>query len=203
MWSEHVPYDLADRLNSLPDSARPYLTWVWVFVQIIPILNIMSACMPLVRREDDLADIPLTSAQRKLLGLPPTSAAPTPDANYSTPPRYSRTPSIAGSVGSRGSYASSPLSGRGSPALQGGGSGSPYSPVGSPLYKKGLDISTNGRRSSIGSQNPFATSTSTNLFSDPGTPSPSGGKRTSVGLNSKWLYERGRKSSGSAWLHQQ
>ena len=156
--------------------------------------------MPLVRREDDLSDIPLTPAQRKLLGLPPSATAPTPDATYSTPPRYSRTPSIAGSIGSRGSYASSPLSGRGSPALQGAGSGSPYSPMGSPLYNKGLEVSQNGRRSSIGSPSPFSASTSTNLFSDPGSPSP-GGKRTSVGLNSKWLYERGRRSSGSAWMH--
>ena len=191
---------LADWCNSVPDSAEPYLSFLWIFFQIIPLLNIVSACLPLMRREDDLADIPLTPAQRKLLGLPQTSAPPTPDAKFSTPPRYSRTPSIAGSVGSRGSYTSSPLSGRGSPALQGGGSGSPYSPMGSPLYKKGLDLSTNGRRSSFGSPSPFAASTSTNLFSDPGSPSPSGGKRTSVGLNSKWLYERGRRSSGSAWM---
>lgn len=191
---------LANWLNSIPDSAGPYLAWGWIFLQIIPLLNVVSACLPLMRREDDLSDIPLTPAQRKLLGLPQTSGAPTPDAKYSTPPRYSRTPSIAGSVGSRGSYVSSPLSGRGSPALPGGGSGSPYSPMGSPLYKKGLDLAANGRRSSFGSQSPFAASTSTNLFSDPGSPSPSGGKRTSVGLNSKWLYERGRRSSGSAWM---
>ncbi|KFH47667.1 Meiotically up-regulated gene 31 protein-like protein [Hapsidospora chrysogenum ATCC 11550] len=185
--------------NIVPASAQPYLEWAWTLVQIIPLLNIISACLPLLRRQDDLADIPLTPAQRKLLGLPPSSAAPIPDAQYSTPPRYSRTPSIAGSVGSRGSYTSSPLSGRGSPALQGGGS--PYSPMGSPLANKGLDFSVNGRRSSFGSQSPFAASTSTNLFSDPGSPSPSGGKRTSVGLNSKWLYERGRRTSGSTWMH--
>lgn len=170
----------------------------------MPILNIVSACLPLVRQEDDLSDIPLTPAQRKLLGLPPTSAAPTPDAKYSTPPRYSRTPSMAGSVGSQRSYASSPLSGRGSPAPIYSASDSPYSPVASPLYKKGLDVSTSSRRSSIGSlgsPSPFAASTSTNLFSDPGSPSPSGGKRTSVGLNNKWLYERGRRSSGSGWMH--
>lgn len=189
----------ADCWNSVPASAQLYIEWAWTLVQIIPLLNIISACLPLLRRQDDLADIPLTPAQRKLLGLPPSSAAPIPDAQYSTPPRYSRTPSIAGSVGSRGSYTSSPLSGRGSPALQGGGS--PYSPMGSPLANKGLDFSVNGRRSSFGSQSPFAASTSTNLFSDPGSPSPSGGKRTSVGLNSKWLYERGRRTSGSTWMH--
>lgn len=158
--------------------------------------------MPLLRAKDDLSDIPLTAAQRKLLGLPPSSTALVPDATFSTPPRYSRTPSIAGSVGSRGSYASSPLSGRGSPVVQGnGGSGSPYSPAGSPLFQKSLSGFGDGRRSSIGSGSPFGASSSANLFSDPTSPSPSGGKRTSVGLNSKWLYEKGRRSSGSAWLH--
>lgn len=165
---------------------------------MVPTLNILTACLPLIRRKDDLSDIPLTPAQRKLLGLAPSSAPPTPDAQYSTPPRLSRSPSMAGSVGSQRSYASSPLSGRGSPALQ-GQTGSPYSPVGSPIYNKGLDVAGNGRRSSIGGGSPFGASSSTNLFSDPGSPSPSGGKRTSVGLNSKWLYERGRRSSGGNW----
>lgn len=170
-------------------------------LQLVPIIQIGVACLPLLRAQDDLSDIPLTNVQRKLLGLPPSSA-PNPDAKISTPPRYSRTPSIAGSVGSRGSYASSPLSGRGSPVVSGtlGGSGSPYSPSGSPLFQKSANGLGNGRRSSFGTGSPFGASTSANLFSEPGSPSP-GGKRTSVGLNSKWLYEKGRRSSGSAWLH--
>ncbi|EFY84550.1 nuclear pore complex component, putative [Metarhizium acridum CQMa 102] len=182
---------------------RTYLSSAWFVFQLIPFIQICLACLPLVRAKDDLSDIPLTAAQRKLLGLPPTSAPPTPDAKFSTPPRYSRTPSIAGSVGSRGSYASSPLSGRGSPLIQGsfGASGSQYSPVGTPVFQKSMSGLGNGRRSSFGSGSPFGQSTSANLFSDPGSPSPSGGKRTSVGLNSKWLYERGRRSSSSAWLH--
>lgn len=184
--------------GSVPDSAKVWTDWAWIIVQLVPALNILTACLPLMRREDDLSDIPLTPAQRKLLGLGPSSAPPTPDAKYSTPPRLSRSPSIAGSVGSQRSYTSSPLSGRGSPAMQ-GQSGSPYSPVGSPIYNKGLDVAGNGRRSSVGGGSPFAASSSTNLFSDPGSPSPSGGKRTSVGLNSKWLYERGRRSSGGNW----
>ncbi|CAG9999748.1 unnamed protein product [Clonostachys byssicola] len=182
--------------NLMPVAFQTYLDWAWLLLQLIPFTNIILACLPLVRKEDDLSDIALTAAQRELLGLPPSSAAPTPDAKFSTPPRYSRTPSIAGSVGSRGSFASSPLSGRGSPAFQ-GGSGSPYSPIGSPLFKKGLDTSVNGRRSSFGSASPFGANASANLFSDPGSPSPSGGKRTSVGLNNKWLYEKGRKPSVS------
>ncbi|KAF4120435.1 nucleoporin POM34 [Geosmithia morbida] len=202
--------------GGLPASISSYTEWTWLAIQIIPVLNILAACLPLMRREDDLSDIALTSAQRELLGLPPSSAAPTPDAHYSTPPRYSRTPSVAGSVGSRASYNSSPLSGRGSPAptLQISGSESPFSPLGSPVYRtasgSGLDVSTNGgangRRSSFGSSSLLGASTlgagsSANLFSDPASPSPSGGKRTSVGLNSKWLYEKGRRSSGSGWMH--
>ena len=111
-------------------------------------------------------------------------------------------------MGSRASYSSSPLSGRGSPTINGNLGGSPYSPAGSPLGQKTFGNGTNGnRRSSIGSHSPLGAplalgaSTASSIFSDPGTPTPAAGKRTSVGLNSKWLYERGRRSSGSAWLH--
>ncbi|KAK8917954.1 hypothetical protein H634G_09635 [Metarhizium anisopliae BRIP 53293] len=203
LWSLRLLAKMKINPQIVSSTFRTYLSWAWFVFQIIPFIQICLACLPLVRAKDDLSDIPLTGAQRKLLGLPPTSAPPTPDAKFSTPPRYSRTPSIAGSVGSRGSYASSPLSGRGSPLIQGsfGASGSQYSPVGSPVFQKSIGGLGNGRRSSFGSGSPFAQSTSANLFSDPGSPSPSGGKRTSVGLNSKWLYERGRRSSGSAWLH--
>lgn len=183
--------------RSVPQTFRYYLSWAWFVFQLIPLFNIGLACLPLIRSEDDISDIALTPAQRKLLGLAPSSAAPTPDAAFSTPPRYSRTPSIAGSAGSRGSYASSPLSGRGSPVVQ----GSSGSPLGSPLFQKSVGPFGNGRRSSIGSASPFSASTSSNLFGDSGSPSPSGGKRTSVGLNNKWLYEKSRRSSGSAWVH--
>lgn len=178
-----------------------YLSWAWFAFQLIPFFQIGMACLPLIRPKDNLVDIPLTAAQRKLLGLAPAETQSIPDATFSTPPRYSRTPSIAGSVGSNRSFSGSPLSGRGSPAFQspGVGSGSQYSPVGSPLLQK--SVSALGRRPSFGSASPFAASTSTSLFSEPTSPSPSGGKRTSVGLNNKWLYEKGRRSSGSAWLH--
>ncbi|KAH7318568.1 nuclear pore complex component-domain-containing protein [Stachybotrys elegans] len=184
-----------------PASLRPYVGWVWLAAKLVPFVQIGLACLPLLRKEDDLADIPLTATQRKLLGLPPSSAPPTPDAKFSTPPRYSRTPSIAGSVGSRASYSSSPLSGRGSPAMPSpGGFGAAYSPPSSPLMHKTGSGLGDRRRSSIGSPGPFGASTSASLFSDSGS-SNSGGKRTSVALNSKWLYEKGRRSSGSAWLH--
>ncbi|CAM1508356.1 Fc.00g052040.m01.CDS01 [Cosmosporella sp. VM-42] len=196
-WSAQLLTRLYVSPKIVPQSFRFYLSWAWFVFQLIPFFNIGIACLPLLRPEDDLSDIALTPAQRMLLGLPPASAPPTPDAKFSTPPRYSRSSSMAGSVGSQRSYASSPLSGRGSPIMQ-GGSGSP---LGSPLFQKSVNGFGNGRRSSIGSGSPFGASTSTNLFGDSGSPSPSGGKRTSVGLNSKWLYERSRRSSGNAWVH--
>ncbi|KEY71926.1 hypothetical protein S7711_09433 [Stachybotrys chartarum IBT 7711] len=202
LWFLHAVATRYLSIEIFPLAVRPYLGWTWFFVQLLPFVQIGHACLPLVRKEDDLSDIPLTAAQRKLLGLPPSSVPPTPDATFSTPPRYSRTPSIAGSVGSRGSYASSPLSGRGSPAFHGStsGSGAPFSPPSSPLLYKNGNGFGQGRRSSFGSPIPLGASTSASLFSDAGSPG-SGGKKTSVGLNNKWLYEKGRRSSGSAWLH--
>jgi nucleoporin POM34 len=148
-----------------------------------------------------LSDIPLTAAQRKLLNLPPTPVAATPEA-ISTPPRYSRTPSISGSVGSRASYTSSPLSGRGSPIVGGNLGGSPYSPLGSPLAPKSFTpVINSNRKPSLGSPVALGASTATSLFPEPATPSPNAGKRTSVGLNSKWLYEKGRRSSGGNWQY--
>lgn len=203
-------HSVADLDRRFPPTFRTYFGWVWAICQIVPIVQITIACLPLVRVKDDLSDIPLTPAQRKLLGLPPVSTPVNPDIKYSTPPRYSRTPSIAGSAGSRGSYNNSPISGRGSPVVNsplGGGNGSPYSPLDSPLQQKNLGTSTLGmslsasRRSSFGSGSPFGISTSSSLLADPASPTPAGGKRTTVGLNSKWLYEKGRRSSGSAWVH--
>lgn len=188
--------------SRIPLAFRLYASWAWFLIKILPLVQIGFACLPLIRKEDDLSDIPLTPAQRKLLGLPAATAAPTPNAKFSTPPRYSRTPSIAGSAGSRGSYTSSPLSGRGSPSL--GASIGPLgtsSPPSSPLLHKGPSALGSRRRSSLSSSTPFGASTSSSLFGDSGSHSPSGGKRTSVGLNNKWLYEKGRRSSGSAWVH--
>ncbi|ATY61403.1 nuclear pore complex [Cordyceps militaris] len=191
--------------RSFSPAARLYMSWAWTVIQIVPLAQIALACTPLLRARDEMTDIPLTAAQRKLLGLAPATASPvaaaaTADLVFSTPPRYSRTPSMAGSVGSRGSYGS-PLSGRGGSPFQNSTTGSPFSPpVDSPLLPKSGNalFGGNNRRSSSGS--PFSASTSLNLLGDPASPSPAG-KRTSVGLNSKWLYEKGRRSSGSAWVH--
>ncbi|ROW06231.1 hypothetical protein VMCG_04673 [Cytospora schulzeri] len=179
-------------------------------LQALPLLNIGTACLPLVRSKDDLSDIPLTSAQRQLLGLSPSTAPTTADSAYSTPPRYSRTPSMTGSVG-KPSPASSPVSTNDSSGFAPRFNGSLYSPAASPLLQKAL------RTSSYGSQNPFNISaygiqspldastssfnlsTGSSVFSEPPpTPSPigGGGKRISVGLNNKWLYDRSRRTSG-------
>ncbi|KAG5955056.1 hypothetical protein E4U58_007291 [Claviceps cyperi] len=199
LWSIRVITKMKINPQHFSSIFRTYLSWAWLVLQLIPFIQIGLACLPLLRAKDDITDIPLTAAQRELLGLCPLPDPPKPDAKFDTPPRYSRTPSLVGSVGSRRSYASSPLSGRGSPIMMGsfGASGSQYSPVASPLSQKGP---SGLRRSSFGSPSSFAQSTSSNLFSDPGSPSPSAGKRTSVGLNSKWLYERARRSSGATWL---
>ncbi|KYK58714.1 uncharacterized protein DCS_05731 [Drechmeria coniospora] len=206
LWSLQLIVRLCVSPQIVPATVRTYVGWAWIAIQLVPVAQISMACLPLFRTPDDLSDIPLTVAQRMLLGLPPSSAPPTPDARFSTPPRYSRTPSIAGSVGSRASYASSPLSGRGSPAFQAsaGGSPSPYSASGGPLLQKSTNGAMNGHKSPFSPASPFGAPSSASLFSDsasPGSPSPSAGKRTSVGLNSKWLYEKGRRSSGGGWLH--
>ncbi|PKS07939.1 hypothetical protein jhhlp_006551 [Lomentospora prolificans] len=186
--------------DSLRRETKNMCSWAYLLVQTLPFINIGIALLPLFRTEDNISDIPLTPGQRKLLGLPPSSAPPTPNAVYSTPPRYSRTPSMSGSIASKASFSGSPLSARGSvnkAAQQ--STGSPYSPAASPLNgKSGFNpsLNGNGRRSSFGSPSPLPNSGS--LFSEPATPSPST-KKTSVGLNNKWLYEKGRRSSGS-WM---
>ncbi|KAL6854193.1 nuclear pore complex component domain-containing protein [Trichoderma novae-zelandiae] len=209
MWSLQLLAKLRVDAQMFPKSVRLYLGWAWFVAQLVPFIQIGMACLPLIRPKDEIADIPLTATQRKLLGLNPTAIPPIPEVNFSTPPRYSRTPSIAGSVGSRTSYPNSPLDGRGSPMSNAlsqsfGGSVSQFSPIGSPLLQSVNSVSH--RRSSFGSPGSFGSgsfgaSTSSNMFPDHTSPSPSGGKRTSIGLNNKWLFEKGRRSSGSTWIH--
>ncbi|EAQ86485.1 hypothetical protein CHGG_07738 [Chaetomium globosum CBS 148.51] len=189
---------------------RQYSSWITATLILVPLINIVMALLPLYRPQDDLSDIPLTPAQRKLLGLPPSSRPETPNSVYSTPPRYSRTPSLAGSPASIKSYASSPLSNFASPSP--GQYSSPrfgtspsklnapqYSPSNvSPLRHKAIG----GRTTSFGSTSPLNASTASSAFGEgPATPTPATGKRSTVGLNNKWLYEKGRRSSGNSWLH--
>ncbi|KAK0635200.1 nuclear pore complex component-domain-containing protein [Bombardia bombarda] len=204
---------------------KQYSGTIYLAILLIPLINIGLALLPLFRKGDDLSDIPLTPSQRKLLGLPPVSmSAPTPGSVYSTPPRYSRTPSLRGSPASIRSHMSSPLSGRGSPAPAASdrkqGNNSPYSSLYSPsngaspsLLQRA--VGGNARRSSFGAASPnglgasLGASTSSSMFGSstgsmfgdgPATPTPASGKRSSVSLNNKWLFEKGRRTSGTAWL---
>jgi nucleoporin POM34 len=73
------------------------------------------------------------------------------------------------------------------------------SPTGSPLWSKALGSARDPvRRSSYGSPSPLGPGLGGRdggVLGMPSTPSPTG-RGASVGLNSKWLYHRGRSSSG-------
>lgn len=174
------------------------------------IWNVVVALRPFYTKRDDMEDIPLTPAQRKLLGLKPSSRLPTPGSEYITPPRYKRTstPLSSSPAGRRGSPASGSPSGKRSesPHAQDGLEslvnplGPLYSPGASPLLQKTLMSGSGNRRSSYGSSNPLGRSIGEP--GTPGTPSPLGAaKSSSVGLNNKWLYEKGRRNSGNARLY--
>ncbi|OAR00373.1 hypothetical protein LLEC1_00996 [Akanthomyces lecanii] len=75
--------------TSVSPSIRLYLSWGWTVVQLMPLVQVALACMPLLRARDEMTDIALTDAQRKLLGLAPAPPASSPakDLTFSTPPR--------------------------------------------------------------------------------------------------------------------
>lgn len=183
--------------------------WAYKLFLCVPLFNIGVALLPLARPKDDLSDIPLTPGQRRLLGLAPSSAPPTPGSVYSTPPRYSRTPSMSGSTGSRRSFSAMDSASAYRNSTEGnsgglGGLGPVYSPAGSPLIQKAMDGARRSSIGSIGSPSPLGKSfgASTSIFGgglDSPSPSPANGKRSTVALNNKWLYERGRRNSGNAW----
>lgn len=189
--------------SRMPTSFYLGATWLYHILQAVFAYNIVFACWPLFRAKDDLSDIPLTPAQRRLLGLPPSSKPPTPGSQYITPPRYARTPTpLSGSPASRGSYSNSPISG--SPG-QGNRSGSPFSPSASPLLQKAMGGAglNNSRRHSYGSGSPLgpAASRMSLLEATPGTPSPINTKGASVGLNNRWLFDKGRRNSATTRLY--
>ncbi|KAI1354874.1 nuclear pore complex component-domain-containing protein [Xylaria sp. FL0043] len=170
------------------------------FLLAVPVCNIAINLLPLFRAKDDCSDIPLTSGQRKLLGLPPSSAPPTPGSVYSTPPRYTRTPSVSGSAGSRRSFSGSPIvtgssSNPASPTPIGNGSG--LAATSNQLLQRAMLGARHSPRASIGSigsPSPIdgGISTGPSIFGNSESPSPSpAGKRSTVGLNSKWRYEKG------------
>lgn len=200
MWiSERLVRANLPSLLHASASLQPYSTYLYVILRIILVYNIVVAVLPLVRRKDDLSDIPLTPAQRKLLGLTPSATPPTPGSQYITPPRYARSPTPhSGSPSS--SYSNSPLSGRGSSG-QDTSRGSSFSHNASPLLNKAVGAIAGSRRTSYGSPSPLGPGGSKmNWMDGPGTPSPSTGKAASVSLNNKWLYEKGRTSSGNTRL---
>ncbi|KAI8958220.1 NPCC-domain-containing protein [Daldinia sp. FL1419] len=200
-----------------PRKSFSYAVWnysryaYWILLSV-PLFNIGTNLLPLIRPKDDVSDIPLTPGQRKLLGLPPSSAPPTPGSVYSTPPRYSRTPSISGSAGSKRSFSASPRSTSSNFGSSFGGNGNGnlaglVSPQ-TPLLHKAMNGARRSSISSLGSPSSMGASTGfASLYGgvpDSPSPSPVTGKRSSVGLNSKWLYERSRDrrgSSGNAWLY--
>ncbi|KAI9374467.1 nuclear pore complex component-domain-containing protein [Aspergillus egyptiacus] len=167
-------------------------------LQLIFLLNILVALYPLIRPKDQIADIPLTPTQRALLGLDPSaSSSPAPATTYVTPPKYRLSGSRAASPAS---LPGSPLSMSASASGRRFSSGAAFSPSPSPLLHK---MVTNGgrenaRRQSFGSSSPL---TRSSPFKEsimvPATPSPVSGKRGSLGLSNKWLYERGRRLSAS------
>jgi len=181
---------------------HPYADYVYHALNVVFVFNIIMACLPLFRSRDDISDIALTPGQRKLMALPPRSAPPTPGSHYITPPRYARTPTpLSGSPASKGNYSDSPLSGKGSP-ISGSLSGSPFSPGASPLLQKAMSGGLNGtRRHSYGSPSPLGPGAPRmNVPETPGTPSPTA-KGVNVGLNSKWLYDKTRRNSGTSRLY--
>ncbi|KAJ4311813.1 hypothetical protein N0V94_007755 [Neodidymelliopsis sp. IMI 364377] len=176
----------------------PYSAWGILAIRLFFAVNIVNACLPLVRRyyPDDIADIPLTPSQRTSMGLKASvPASQTPSSSYAspayvTPPRYSRsTPRSSFS-----NHGDRPLLGSGSPHASLGRS------VSNTSYSPGnLGGSATKRASYGGGGSPFNNSLfgdSSSSASGPGTPTPSTGK-ASVGLNNKWLYEKRRDSPRS------
>lgn len=135
-------------------------------------------------------------------------ATPQEKEQYVTPPRFSRsnTPRSSGSS-VHAEVSGSPLSGRGTPLEPGtfikSASGSPFgstqrptsamqSPLNTGALRSGGErrrLSYTSNRSSPLSESLFDTSGSM------GTPTKS--NKASVGLNNKWLYEKGRGSPRS------
>lgn len=178
---------LATALASLPT----YTFWILGLLRLVPVLGIASALWPLFRNKDDLSDIPLTPSQRALLGLDPASRPATPGSQYTTPPRYSR----SATPRSDRSNSGSPLSGKDSPFR----AENPYSPSASPLFQKAMNRES-GKRLSFGASGPGVVANVGGegaTLSSTVTTSSGMSKGSSVGLNNRWLYDKGRTSLGS------
>ncbi|RKF55990.1 Nucleoporin POM34 [Erysiphe neolycopersici] len=157
---------------------KQYTRLLYYFVLAILVYNIIIAFLPLFRQLDDLADIPLTPAQRKLLGLSPLSVAPTPGSKFNTPPKYART--------------ATPLSGSPIGLLSSGKDRSSFGNfTGSPLSVLGrFGGGTNPR---ISFRSKSISPSLKGIHETPGTPTPSLSKE-GVTVSSKWLFDKGRSS---------
>lgn len=199
-----APYSIPSVLPSLLNSFEPYNQYTILVLQVFLVFNIIMACSPLFRVRDEIEDIPLTPSQRALLGLKPSSASLTPGQSYITPPRYARSSTPRSSASAQRLASGSPLSQRAaSPSSldrsalgqSKGASGSPYA---SPLMQKALGGASTARRLSYGSS-PLDISNGVGALPATPTTGLASGK-ASVGLNSKWLYERGRGSPSGKGL---
>lgn len=189
---------------------HPYPVYSIWLLQFLLLANISVALLPLIRKPDACEDVPLTPQQRKLLGLPPMSRSATPQEKeqYVTPPRFSTTPRSSPTTSLRGEASSSPLSGRGTPLDSSfrSGSGSPFaSPMGqnglgrtdsgSPISGPAAGLRSGAERRRLSYNGQQGTSLGLGAFdSSPFSATPTKEKRASVGLNNKWLYEKGRAS---------
>ena len=158
----------------------------------LPLWNIYIACRPLYSKTDDLSDIPLTPTQRQLLSLPAVSQPATPDLQYITPPKYSRSTSA-----SRGSSLSRSGSSLSKSSMGPGGSGTPFSPSASPLFHKAVGRDAT-RRLSYGSPSGLGMDRSlnqSNLSLPSASHSPSLKKPCSIELSSRYIYNQSRSNS--------
>lgn len=181
-------------------SLRTFTSPMLLILCLILIYNITTALLPLVKTKDDLSDIPLTPTQRALLGLDPNATPPlTPGTQYITPPRYPRSPTPRNISPASRSISNTPQSRKGSPSFGRESSDSP-----SPLWQKTIG---NGRdtlrRNSYGSPSPLGPGNNDrSILGAPNTPSPATGRGPTVGLNNKWLFDKGRASSGGRSIYQ-
>lgn len=177
------------------------LVWASYLVQLFLVYEMATSIMPLMRKQDAMEDIPLTPRQRQLLDLPPMSRPATPQeqASYVTPPRYSRnvTPNSMDSllVNVRdtplSSSRNSPLGSSLAPSGAGGRGNNVASFAMSGGNRRISDMSL--RRESFGTSR--SSPQALNELEGAGQSTKS--TRSSMGVSSKWLYDKGKDSPGS------
>ncbi|KAI4221751.1 MAG: hypothetical protein L6R36_006666 [Xanthoria steineri] len=189
----------------LSNPSQSYLRASILYTALLPLYNIIVALWPLYGGHDPVSDIALTPSQRALLGLDPNATPPpTSGTRYVTPPRYPRSPTPRNDSGAsnrsrHSSPGKTPFSRKDysseSPSF--GHSENPFSPPASPLWQKSMLASGRDarKRSSMGTPSPLGLGKDSLWM--PNTPSSATGKGgASLGLNNRWLYERGRTDSG-------